>query len=270
VRIACSLILLIIAGSAGAGSLELNGALIQGGLTQGLAPPGSVIHLNERPVRVASDGTFVFGFGRDAPSQATLNIRYPDGARETRLLDVESRQYETQRINGLPNRMVSPSEAALKRIRRENAWIAEVRRLDTDRQHYRTGFVWPVIGTITGVYGSRRILNGEPRRPHYGIDIAARQGTPVYSPADGDVALAKKDLYFTGGTIMIDHGYGITSVLSHLASLSASEGQSVRQGQEVGTVGSTGRVTGPHLDWRVNWFEVRLDPALLVPAMPPG
>ena len=164
--------------------------------------------------------------------------------------------------------MVTPSEEDLKRIRRENAWIAGVRRLDTDEPYYRTGFAWPSIGPVTGVYGSQRILNGEPRRPHYGVDIAPGRGAPVYSPADGVIALAEKDLYFTGGTVMIDHGYGITSVMSHLQSVSVAVGQTVRQGDAIGTVGATGRATGPHLDWRVNWFEVRLDPALLVPAMP--
>jgi hypothetical protein len=264
------LILLILSSPVVSEGLEFDQKLIQGGLAQGSAPPGSTIHLNNRSIRVAPDGKFVFGFGHDAPQQAALHIRYPNGMEETRHLEIKSRVYETQRINGLPNRMVTPSEAALKRIRRENSWIAEVRRLNTDHQHYHSGFVWPVIGAITGVYGSRRILNGKPRRPHFGIDIAARQGTPVYSPADGVVALAMNDLYFSGGTIMIDHGFGVTSVLSHLASLGVSVGETVRKGREVGTVGSTGRVTGPHLDWRVNWFEVRLDPELLVPEMPPG
>ena len=260
---------LIFSGSVIAKGLELDQRLIQGGLVHGSAVPGSTIYLNTRAIRVAPDGKFVFGFGRDAPKRAKLYIRYPSGMEETRYLEIESRTYETQRINGLLNHMVTPSEAALRRIRQENSWIAEVRRLDTERQYYRSGFVWPVIGTITGVYGSLRVLNGEPRRPHFGIDIAARQGTPVHSPADGVVALAVNDLYFTGGTIMIDHGFGVTSVLSHLASLGVSVGETVGKGQEVGTVGSTGRVTGPHLDWRVNWFEVRLDPALLVPHMPP-
>ena len=181
---------------------------------------------------------------------------------------MRARRYETQRIDGLPDRMVTPGAEALKRIRRENSRIAAVRRLDTDRPHYRTGFVWPVVGTVTGVYGSRRILNGEPRRPHYGIDIAADAGTPVRSPADGVVALAADDLYFTGGTVMIDHGFGVTTVLSHLDSVDVGAGRTVRQGDVVGAVGATGRVTGPHLDWRVNWFDARLDPALLVPPMP--
>lgn len=256
------------AAPAGANTLTLEGDLTQGGLARGVAPPGTELRLDDRPVRVAADGAFVFGFGRDAPARAVLRVRYPDGAQETRELSIAARNYETQRINGLPNRMVTPSEEAMKRIRRENAWIAEVRRRDTDRPHYRTGFIWPVVGTVTGVYGSRRILNGEPRRPHYGIDIAAATGTPVYSPADGVIALAEGDLYFTGGTVMIDHGYGITSVLSHLDALSVTVGQAVMQGEAVGSVGATGRVTGAHLDWRVNWFEVRLDPALLVPPMP--
>ena len=259
---------MLCAGPAGANGITLDGNLIQGGLTLGTAPPGTELRLNDRAVRVAEDGAFVFGFGRQAPERATLHVRYPDGTRETRQLEVKSRQYETQRINGLPSRMVTPSEETLKRIRRENSWIADVRRLDTDRPYYRTGFVWPAIGPVSGVYGSQRILNGEPRRPHYGLDIAAGQGAPVYSPADGVIALAEKDLYFTGGTVMIDHGYGITSVMSHMESVSVSVGQSVRQGDAIGTVGATGRATGPHLDWRVNWFEVRLDPALLLPDLP--
>ncbi len=268
VRLALALTLSVCVGAADANGIKLDGNLIQGGLALGSAPPGTGIRLNERPVRVADDGGFVFGFGRDAPPQATLHVRYPDGSREAMPLQVRTRRYETQRINGLPDRMVTPSAKALTRIRQENSRIAAVRRLDTDQSYYRTGFVWPVIGTITGVYGSRRMLNGEPRRPHYGIDIAADNGTPVHSPADGIVALAEADLYFTGGTVMIDHGFGVTTVLSHLDSIDVGVGQPVRQGDVVGTVGATGRVTGPHLDWRVNWFEVRLDPALLVPEMP--
>jgi len=264
-----ALLLFFCAGPAGANGLALDGNLIQGGLTLGTAPPGTQLRLNDRIVRVAEDGAFVFGFGREAPEYSTLHVRYPDGTVETRQLEVKSRKYETQRINGLPSRMVTPSEEALKRIRRENSWISDVRRLDTDRPYYRTGFVWPAIGPVSGVYGSQRILNGEPRRPHYGLDIAAGRGAPVFSPADGVIALAKKDLYFTGGTVMIDHGYGITSVMSHLESVSVVVGQSVRQGDVIGTVGATGRATGPHLDWRVNWFEIRLDPALLLPNMPP-
>ena len=145
-----------------------------------------------------------------------------------------------------------------------------MRRRDTDAAWFARGFRWPLVGTVTGVYGSQRILNGEPRRPHYGIDIAAPAGTAVVAPAPGIVALAEPDLFLTGGTVMIDHGHGLTSVYLHLASLSVAEGEQVAQGDALGTVGATGRATGPHLDWRVNWFGTRLDPALLAGPMPKG
>ena len=260
--------MLVCAATAGADSVTLDGDLVQGGLAFGSTQSEARVWLDDRPIRVAEDGSFVFAFGRDAPAETTLHVQYPDGSRESRTLNVRTRRYEVQRIDGLPSRMVTPDEEALRRIRRENRMIAAVRRLDTVHPHYRSGFVWPVVGSISGVYGSQRILNGEPRRPHFGVDIAADTGTPVLSPTDGVVALAENDLYFTGGTVMIDHGSGITSVMSHLDTLSVSVGQLVKQGEAIGTVGATGRVTGPHLDWRVNWFEVRLDPELLVPPMP--
>ena len=160
------------------------------------------------------------------------------------------------------------SAPELARIRREGAEIAAVRRRDTAATWFARGFRWPLFGVVTGVYGSQRILNGEPRRPHYGIDIAAPTGTPVGVPAAGLVALAEADLFFTGGTVLIDHGHGLTSVYSHLAEVLVRVGDKVATGDILGTVGATGRVTGPHLDWRVNWFKTRLDPALLAGPMP--
>jgi murein DD-endopeptidase MepM/ murein hydrolase activator NlpD len=250
---------------AASADVALDGSFVQGGLVNGRVSPGSAVWLDDRPLRVGADGSFVFGFGRDQPKAAVLRIRDAAGRETIRPLDVGKRNYEVQRIDGLPRRMVTPDPDALERIRRENARIAEVRRRDTDSVDFRRGFMLPVEGPITGVYGSQRILNGEPRQPHYGIDIAAPEGTPVLSPAAGSVALAERDLYYTGGTVMIDHGFGITSVLSHLRTVDVVVGDRVDHGTVVGTVGATGRATGAHLDWRVNWFEVRLDPALLVP-----
>ena len=235
---------------------------------RGQAPPGTEVRLDDRAIRVAEDGLFVFGFGRDAKPDHRLVARLPDGSLWDRALKVAKRSYAIQRIDGLAPRMVTPSAAALVRIRRENAWIAAARKLDSPEPHFAAGFAWPLLGTITGVFGSQRILNGEPRRPHYGVDIAGPRGRPVLSPAAGDVALAEADLYYTGGTIIIDHGFGLTSVLSHLSAVLVAVGQSVAQGQLVGRLGATGRATGPHLDWRVNWFAERLDPARLVPPMP--
>jgi murein DD-endopeptidase MepM/ murein hydrolase activator NlpD len=164
--------------------------------------------------------------------------------------------------------MVTPSEADLARIRADAAKVAAARAIDRPEPPFESGYAWPARGIITGVYGSQRILNGEPRRPHFGIDIAAPTGTPVTAAADGVVAMAD-DLYFTGGTVILNHGYGLTTTYSHMQDVWVVEGQALRQGEPLGTVGATGRATGAHLDWRVNWFDQRLDPALLVPPMPP-
>ena len=243
--------------------LTIEGEPVQGGILAAHTNPGAIVHLDGRPLKLDADGRFVFGFGRDAPAQALLVIQHQD-QRIERPLTVRQREYQIQRINGLPTKMVSPDQKALERIRRENRKIAQVRARYTETDAFREGFIRPAQGTITGVYGSQRILNGQPRRPHFGIDIAAPTGSAVIAPAAGIVALAEPDLYFTGGTLMIDHGRGVTSVFSHLSALSVREGNIVSRGEKIGEVGSTGRSTGPHLDWRVNWFEVRLDPALLL------
>lgn len=243
--------------------LTIEGEPVQGGLLFARTTPGAVVHLDERPLKLDAEGRFVFGFGRDAPTDALLVIQHKDQQIDYPL-SVRQRDYQVQRIDGLPSKMVSPDQKALERIRRENRQIAQVRAGYTESDAFRAGFILPAEGPISGVYGSQRILNGEPRRPHFGLDIAAPTGTAVIAPAAGTVALAEPDLYFTGGTLMIDHGRGITSVFSHLSALTVSEGDFVAQGEKIGEIGATGRATGPHLDWRVNWFEVRLDPALLL------
>ena len=263
-----ALCLWLLAAPALAEPLRLDGPLLQGGMVLGQTEPGAAVTLDGRTVRVAADGRFVFGFNWDYAGTARLVVRLPDGGSEERLLQVAKRQYREQRIDGLPPKMVTPPDDVLARIRRENAAIAEVRARDNVTPWFAGGFVWPVKGIITGVFGSRRVLNGEPRRPHFGIDIAAPTGTPVLAPADGMVALAEQDLYFTGGTVMLDHGHGLTTVYSHLQDVSVAVGRELRQGDVIGTVGATGRATGPHLDWRLNWFDQRLDPALVVGPMP--
>lgn len=260
--------LMFFAFPASAAGLELRGDQIQGGLLNGRTAPGTMLKLDGKPVRVGADGVFVFGFGRDAPAMSVLEAVLPDGSRLTRKLDVRQRQYRIQRINGLPRKMVTPSEKALVRIRAESRKINAARAIFSDRTDFAAGFIWPSKGRISGVYGSQRILNGEPRRPHLGIDIAAPKGTPVVAAAGGMVTLAEKDLYFTGGTIIVDHGRGLSTVYSHLSAITVKTGQSVGRGERIGAVGSTGRSTGPHLDWRINWFQKRLDPMLLVGEMP--
>jgi murein DD-endopeptidase MepM/ murein hydrolase activator NlpD len=246
---------------------RLDGHFTQGGLILGLAAPGSTVMLDGRPVRVSKAGRFVLGFSRDAPPEAALVIIAPDRAVERRRLAIAPRAYDIQRIDGLPRKMVTPPAAVLARIRRENAEIKRVRQRDTAETLFESGFVWPARGRISGVYGSRRILNGTPRRPHYGIDVAAPVGTPVAAPAAGIVVLAEPDLYYTGGTIILDHGHGLTSAFLHMAKVTVTVGDRLRQGDPMGTIGATGRATGPHLDWRMNWFDRRLDPGLLMGPM---
>ncbi len=248
--------------------LTLEGALSQGGLIYGRTLPGAEVTLDGRPVRVGADGRFLIGFGRDAAPEAVLELTLPDGRLARRTLAVEQRNYDIQRIDGLPQDKVSPPEEVLARIADEQAMVAEVRKADRPEPWFETGFVWPVTGPISGVYGSQRILNGEPKWPHFGVDVAVPVGTPVVAPADGLVVVAHHDMYYSGGTVLLDHGYGLTSAYLHLHEVSVEEGQMLRQGEPLGSVGATGRVTGAHLDWRFNWFDQRLDPALIVGPMP--
>ncbi|MDJ0776854.1 MAG: M23 family metallopeptidase [Gammaproteobacteria bacterium] len=249
-------------------SLVLEGPMVQGGLVKGRVPPGTEVVFAGEPVRVSSEGDFLIGFHRDESSRLNLELTYPGGKVETRQLAVDKRDYNVQRIDGLPPSKVTPSEKDLERIYAESRLIKQARKRDDDRTDYQTGFIWPTVGRISGIYGSQRILNGKPRRPHYGIDIAAPNGTPVVAPADGIVTLAHPDTYFNGGLIAVDHGHGLSSWFSHLSRLLVKEGARVKRGDKIAEVGSTGRSTGPHLDWRINLFERRLDPSLLVGPMP--
>lgn len=256
-----------VAALAGEAAITIDGEAVQGALLIGHAPPGSRVDLDGRPAAVADDGRFLVGLGRDAPPAVRLSLRLPDGRRVVRTIAVRQRRYAVQRIDGLPPAKVTPSPEALARIRREQARIDAARARRTPVTWFDSGFQWPLTGRVSGVYGSQRVLNGKPRRPHLGVDIAAPEGTPVHAPADGVVVLADPDLYFTGGTLIIDHGLGLSSVLAHLSRLTVIEGEHVRRGEPVGAVGATGRATGPHLHWGMNLGPVRLDPALVAGPM---
>ncbi|MCC3303436.1 M23 family metallopeptidase [Sneathiella sp. HT1-7] len=247
---------------------SLQGNFTQGGLIIGVTEPDAVVFFEGKQVAVSPSGRFLFGFGRDFKPTALLKIRYVDGGEEEKQLNIEKREYKVERVNGLPPSKVTPSAEFLKRIRKENAEIARIRSVETQKEWFLSGWQWPAVGRVSGVYGSQRILNDIPKRPHFGVDIAAPEGTPVVASTDGLIQMAEEDLYYTGGTVMIDHGYGLVSVYSHLSKLDVMPGQFVRQGERIGEVGSTGRSTGPHLDWRINWFSERLDPELLLGAMP--
>lgn len=253
-----------------AAALTLDGKAVQGGLMVGKASPGTSLSLDGRAIAVTQEGDFLLGFGRNAKPKAVLSIRHPDGRAETRTLSVAARTYKIQRIDGLPPRKVEPNPADVKRIVAERDLLRRVRANIALEPRFRSGFVWPSKGRISGVYGSQRILNGQPRQPHLGVDVAAPTGTPVVAAADGVVALAHDGMFFTGKTVHIDHGLGLGTVYAHLSALTVRQGQRVKKGQTIGRIGKTGRATGPHLHWGMTLGAVRLDPALVVGPMPGG
>ncbi len=259
---------LVLASASHADALELEGEAVEGGLLVGRTAPGSVVAVDGREVRVSPGGRFLVGFHRDAPEQVTVLAVAPDGARSERVVDVRQRSYRVQRIDGLPPRKVNPSAEDLVRIREEATAVRAARERDDPREDFLDGFDWPTVGRVSGVYGSQRILNGEPRQPHYGVDVAVPEGTPVRAPAPGVVSFVHPSMFFSGATLVLDHGHGLSSSFLHLSRIHVAVGDRVRRGQLIAEVGATGRVTGAHLDWRVNLFEARLDPTLLAGPMP--
>ena len=250
--------------------LELEGELIQGGLVWGNVAPDSRVTVDGQALDVLADGSTVIGFGRNAAATAELVVEGEQTCRQT--LEVTRREYRIQRVEGVPQRTVTPPPEQLERIRRERARVSAAKGQRLERpdllQRALTGFAWPTEGPISGVYGSQRVYNGKPGSPHYGVDVAVPTGTPVRAPTAGVVTLAEPDLFYSGGTIILDHGYRLSSSFLHLSKVLVEVGQEVRTGDIIGEVGATGRATGPHLDWRMSWRDRRIDPQLLVPPMP--
>lgn len=249
-------------------AVGLKGSLIQGGIIWGNVAPDSRVELGPYEVKVGPNGLIAAGFDRDAPPVVPLKVCRPDGDCELSQLRIEQRDYRIQRIEGVPQKTVTPPASVLERIRKESALIGKARANYLYREDFTKPFVWPLVGPVTGVFGSQRVYNGTPGRPHYGVDVAAPTGTRVVAPQDGVVTLAYDDMFYSGGTLIVDHGQGISSTFIHLSKILVEEGQQIRQGQDIAEVGATGRATGPHLDWRMNWFGQRLDPALLLGPMP--
>ena len=250
-------------GNTGA-QVQLEGDLSQGGLLIGTAPPDSKVSLDDKPLMVSENGQFLIGFSRDALGPYQLTVRLPDEQLWEKELTPGSREFAIQRIDGLPADKVTPEPAVMARIREEINMAKQARERRDARTDWDKGFLLPVSGRVTGVYGSQRILNGEPRAPHWGVDIAAPTGTPVVAPAAGIVTLVHDDMYFSGGTLFLDHGHGLISAFLHFEEILVETGDSVEQGQIIGRVGATGRATGPHLDWRISLGDIRIDPALLL------
>ncbi|MGQ0798765.1 MAG: M23 family metallopeptidase [Pseudomarimonas sp.] len=243
--------------------LDLPTAVEQGSLVVGITDPAIRVRLGERSLRVDDGGRFVFGVGRDEPGPVTLQLSDARGGMRLAEVRVNARAWPTERVNGVAQETVTPSPAMAARIAREQAAVALARQRDDARSDFATPFQWPLKGRISGVFGSQRIYNGEPRSPHSGLDVAAATGTPLRAPAAGVVTFAEPDLYLTGGTVLLDHGHGVSSVFLHLSRIDVVVGQQIESGQVLGAVGATGRASGPHMHWGLNWFDVRLDPSLL-------
>ena len=249
-------------------SLELRGEWKQGHLVFGHADPRAEVTFNGRKLSVSNNGDFVLGLDRDQKPDAEIVVRLQDGSQEKHHYDVAKQEWQVQRIEGLPPAKVNPPAKEMERIKKEQAQIHAVHEIDSDLDGFTQNWIWPAQGRISGVFGSQRILNGEAKSPHAGVDVAVPIGTKVVAPADGIVRLAGRDFYFTGGTLIIDHGHGVSSIMVHLSKLLVKKGQHVKQGEFIALSGMTGRATGPHLHWGVNWFDVKVDAATLVPPMP--
>ncbi|UPG96718.1 M23 family metallopeptidase [Luteibacter aegosomatissinici] len=249
----------VVAGIATAASAaDIPSTMSQGALIIAHAPPGSAVRVNGKPVHVGDDGVFVFGAGRDEKGPIKVAV----GSR-TVSITVTPRDWPIERVEGVPPKTVNPPPNIAARIEREQALVVAARNRDDAREDFDHGFIWPVTGRISGRFGNQRIYNGDPKAPHSGMDIAVPEGTPVKAPADGIITFAQPDLYLTGGTVLLDHGFGLSSNFLHLSRIDVKVGQHVHQGQVIGAAGKTGRATGPHVHWGFNWFGVRLDPLLL-------
>lgn len=247
--------------------LSLVGQFTQGAMLHGQVANDAKLLLGKQAVEVSSDGHFVVGFGRDAKLTHQLTVINPDGKQHSYAIELSRRDYKIQRVNGISKKISSPNPKNVARSRRDSKQVRAARGIFSNLGHYQQHFIWPVTGPISGVYGSQRFYNGKPGRPHYGVDIARKTGTLVVAPAAGIVRLFVPDMFYSGGTLIIDHGMGVSSTFLHLSAGLVKAGDVVKQGDPIAKIGSSGRATGPHLDWRMNWLKQRIDPQLLVPAM---
>ncbi len=258
------LILIFIFNSSLTCAVEFKGDFKQGSFILGKTEPKAKVYIDKRQVRVSKEGYFAFGLDRDRKNDVTIKI-INNGQEKKIVKKILKRKYKIQRIDGLPPKKVTPPPEVYERIKKDNKLIGEARAISSAYEYFKDKFIYPLDKYIvTGVYGSQRVLNGKPRRPHYGIDFHAPEGTPVKSMMDGEVTLVAKDMYFTGGTIIFDHGHGISTLYMHMKDINVKVGQKVKQGEIVGTLGQSGRATGPHLDIRLNWFEIKLDPVTIL------
>lgn len=248
--------------------IALTGEIKQGGLLVGKTLAQNTVTLNGKAITVSKSGDYTFGFSRDDDKSYQLVITSVNGDRVEKTLTPEKRSYNIQRIEGIKKSIMQPNPKSVARARQDSKQVKTARKVASSLNYFAQGFIPPIEGTITGVYGSQRVYNGVPKNPHFGLDYAGNTGDPVKAPASGTVLLWVPDMFYSGGTMIIDHGHGVSSTFLHLSNSYVKQGDTVKQGQVVAAVGKSGRATGPHLDWRINWFNVKIDPALVLKVTP--
>jgi murein DD-endopeptidase MepM/ murein hydrolase activator NlpD len=248
--------------------IQLSGEILQGALIIGKTKPSNTVTLNKQKLPVSKNGDYVFAFSRNDKKHYTLTVTTVSGDVEQKSFTPVAREYKISRLEGISKKIMNPNKEAQTRSAQDRLAISKVRKISSDLTDFSQGFVPPRSSRITGVYGSQRFYNGVPKSPHYGVDYAGKIGAPVKAPAAGKIILWEPDMFYSGGTLVLDHGHGITSNFLHLSASLVKVGDEVKQGQVIAKVGNSGRVTGPHLDWRMNWHDVRFDPQLAMKVVP--
>ena len=235
---------------------EISGCFCEGGVITGkLKTLDNLIKINQSKIQIYEDGNFIYAFGRKFDNNFEISI---NGKKKR--FDVEKKKYKVELINGLPKSKVEPSQKEINKIKRDQLKIKQSKKTGQRKRLFEKKFITPVKGRISGVYGSQRILNSKPRSPHKGIDIAAPLGTDIIAPSSGVIKLSEDDMFFTGKTIIMDHGLGLISIFAHLEEINVNVGDKINRGEKIGTVGMTGRASGPHLHWVIYLNETSVDP----------
>ena len=259
--------LILIANISASDDPKFVGTFQQGGLVLGQLAEGETVSYKGKSLKINNKNQFLLGFGRNEPSEVEITVHDQLGERNI-ILNIAARDYAIQKIEGVSQKTVNPSKEHLNRIQQDAASVRKARRLICNQDDFTAGFIEPSSGPITGVYGSQRFYNGVPKSPHYGIDYAAPIGTPVIAPAGGIITLVHNDMFYSGGTLILDHGHGLSSTFLHLSQILVTQGQRVTPGMVIAKIGASGRATGPHLDWRMNWLDQRIDPQLVLQTLP--
>tara|TARA_E500000178_G_scaffold86752_2_gene85401 strand:- start:1693 stop:2532 length:840 start_codon:yes stop_codon:yes gene_type:complete len=259
--------LILIANISASDDPKFVGTFQQGGLVLGQLAEGETVSYKGKSLKINNKNQFLLGFGRNEPSEVEITVHDQLGERNI-ILNIAARDYAIQKIEGVSQKTVNPSKEHLNRIQQDAASVRKARRLISNQDDFTAGFIEPSSGPITGVYGSQRFYNGVPKSPHYGIDYAAPIGTPVIAPAGGIITLVHNDMFYSGGTLILDHGHGLSSTFLHLSQILVTQGQRVTPGMVIAKIGASGRATGPHLDWRMNWLDQRIDPQLVLQTLP--